>query len=176
MKTVITGLIVFIIWSVLSTLCYVSYVKGSPPDESTQAVSSTNDVAPAAVEPEPLEVAPEPAIESPGSYTVFHEFDRSEIIVDDKFESYIDRAESYEDQTGTASLNVIGHTDHAGSEDYNYRLGLRRAESTRDYLVRNGISEQKITVSSQGESSPVATNGTTSGRAQNRRTEIQVVN
>ena len=171
MKTVITGLIVFIIWSALCTWYYVNHIKGSNPDDVTPVAQSANDVAPVAVEPEP-----EPMIESPGSFMVYHEFDRTELILDTQFDSYINRAESYEDQTETAALSVIGYADNIGSEDYNYKLGLRRAASTRNYLVRNGISEQIITISSKGESSPVATNGTESGRAQNRRTDIQVVN
>ncbi len=176
MKTIITGSIVFIIWSVLSTMCYLDYVKGSPPDESVPPVQSAEKVSPSAPAPEPAVAVTEPAIESPGTYTVHHDFDRSEIIPDDEFNSYIDRAKTYVETKGSSTLNVTGHTDYTGSEDYNYRLGLRRAEKTRNYLVRHGISEQKISISSQGESSPVASNGTISGRAQNRRTEIQVVN
>jgi outer membrane protein OmpA-like peptidoglycan-associated protein len=69
---------------------------------------------------------------------------------------------------------VTGHTDYIGSDDYNYRLGQSRAESTRDYLISKGIPGQMITISSKGESTPIASNETNSGRAQNRRTEIEI--
>lgn len=70
---------------------------------------------------------------------------------------------------------VIGHTDSIGSDEYNMRLGLRRAEAVKAYLISKGINSQSIRTSSRGEREPVADNRTAEGRAKNRRVVIEVV-
>ena len=67
-----------------------------------------------------------------------------------------------------------GHADAIGTDDYNQRLSERRAESVRSFLVQEGISAQTVSAAGFGESRPVATNGTASGRQQNRRVELVV--
>jgi outer membrane protein OmpA-like peptidoglycan-associated protein len=71
-------------------------------------------------------------------------------------------------------LEVEGHTDNVGGEDYNQRLSERRGESVRAYLVQQGIASGTIGTAGLGESTPVATNGTSAGRQQNRRVELIV--
>jgi OOP family OmpA-OmpF porin len=71
-------------------------------------------------------------------------------------------------------IDVIGHTDSDGSEEYNQALSVRRAESVRDYMVSEGVDASIIDVSGQGESNPVASNATSEGRAENRRVDIRV--
>lgn len=74
---------------------------------------------------------------------------------------------------GDEMLTIIGHTDSTGSEQYNYGLGLRRANATKEYLVNVGkLDPTKIRVESKGELQPVASNATEEGRARNRRIEI----
>ena len=70
---------------------------------------------------------------------------------------------------------VAGHTDSVGSEAYNQRLSLARADSVMAYLVSKGMDRQRIRTEGRGESQPVADNSTEEGRAKNRRVEIQVV-
>jgi OOP family OmpA-OmpF porin len=72
-------------------------------------------------------------------------------------------------------VQVAGHTDSTGPEAYNQGLSERRARSVADYLSANGISASRLTVVGFGEAQPVADNGTRDGRAQNRRTELNVV-
>jgi OOP family OmpA-OmpF porin len=62
-----------------------------------------------------------------------------------------------------------------GTEAYNQALSLRRAGAVRDYLVGGGIDAGRLSVEGFGESRPVATNDTDSGRAQNRRVELRIV-
>lgn len=70
---------------------------------------------------------------------------------------------------------VAGHTDSVGSEDYNYQLGQQRADRVAGYLVsKEGVDPTQIRVISYGASKPVADNGTSNGRRQNRRVEILV--
>jgi outer membrane protein OmpA-like peptidoglycan-associated protein len=71
-------------------------------------------------------------------------------------------------------IQVEGHTDSVGSDDYNLRLSDRRAESVRSSLVQQGVARDMVGTTGFGESKPVATNGTAAGRQQNRRVEIVV--
>ena len=71
-------------------------------------------------------------------------------------------------------IEIEGHADSTGSEDYNLRLSERRAESVRIYLGEQGIGKSVVAAAGFGESRPVATNGTAAGRQQNRRVEIIV--
>jgi OOP family OmpA-OmpF porin len=71
-------------------------------------------------------------------------------------------------------ITVIGYTDGDGTEKYNMRLSMRRAEAVRDYMVSEGVARSIIKVSGEGEANPVASNATPEGRAQNRRVEIYV--
>ncbi len=78
----------------------------------------------------------------------------------------------YLDKVEGASCSVIGHTDNEGGRALNTKLGQERADFAKAYLVQNGIPESKITASSKGPDSPVASNATEEGRAQNRRTIV----
>jgi outer membrane protein OmpA-like peptidoglycan-associated protein len=71
-------------------------------------------------------------------------------------------------------LEVEGHADSRGSDDYNLNLSERRAESVRSYLVSQNIQPSMITAEGFGESRPVATNDTAAGQQQNRRVELIV--
>ncbi|HTI42805.1 MAG TPA: OmpA family protein [Vicinamibacterales bacterium] len=71
-------------------------------------------------------------------------------------------------------IQVEGHTDSVGSDEYNVRLSERRAESVRAGLVQEGVHRDVVGTAGFGESKPVATNGTAAGRQQNRRVEIIV--
>jgi OOP family OmpA-OmpF porin len=71
-------------------------------------------------------------------------------------------------------IDIIGHTDSDGSEEYNQALSVRRAESVKDYLVSEDVDASIIDTSGEGESNPVASNATKEGRAQNRRVDINV--
>lgn len=67
---------------------------------------------------------------------------------------------------------IEGHTDNAGSDEFNLDLSQRRAEAVREFLIRNGVSEDSVTARGYGESTPVASNDSVSGREKNRRVEI----
>ena len=71
-------------------------------------------------------------------------------------------------------IDVVGHTDSIGTEEYNQALSLRRATSVKDYIVSKGVDPSIIDVSGKGESEPVADNSTKEGRAQNRRVEVSI--
>jgi peptidoglycan-associated lipoprotein len=75
----------------------------------------------------------------------------------------------------TVYLEIEGHTDNIGSEDYNMHLGEMRASAIRNYLANKGIPLHAMQVISYGESKAVASNSTRDGRAQNRRVVIRVL-
>ena len=70
---------------------------------------------------------------------------------------------------------AVGHTDSVGTDAYNQKLSVRRAESVKAYLVSKGIEKNRIYTEGKGEKQPVADNKTKEGRAKNRRVEIEVV-
>ena len=176
MKTIIAGSVIFVIWSAISTYYYVCKIKELCPEKQVEQVQIIEEqsITPAPKpepEPEPLQ-----QLESPGPFTVFHDFDQDQFRQDDQLDKYIKDLNTYLEQESSLKVSVVGFADNIGSTHYNYDLGLRRASYTRNFLVKLGIEENKITASSQGESFPVASNDTDEGRAQNRRTEIRIAN
>jgi len=71
-------------------------------------------------------------------------------------------------------LNIEGHTDSIGSDEYNQELSEKRAESVRGYLISQGVKPNEVSAVGLGKANPVADNGTVSGRKQNRRVEMIV--
>lgn len=72
-------------------------------------------------------------------------------------------------------VEVQGHCDHRGADDYNLKLSQARAESAMNYLISKGIESQRLRAVGYGESRPIATNETKEGMSQNRRTEFIIV-
>ncbi len=72
------------------------------------------------------------------------------------------------------NVRVEGHTDSQGSDDYNLDLSIQRAESVGNYLAAQGVAVPRIRALGYGETQPIAENASETGRAQNRRVEIQL--
>ncbi|HEU4958102.1 MAG TPA: OmpA family protein [Sphingomicrobium sp.] len=72
-------------------------------------------------------------------------------------------------------VDVLGHTDSTGSDEYNQALSERRAQSVSDYLSTHGVARARMGIRGYGESQPIASNDTDIGRSENRRVEIKVV-
>ena len=71
------------------------------------------------------------------------------------------------------AIELMGHTDNVGSEEYNLRLSRLRAESVAKYLVSKGVSSARISAEGYGFSKPIAKNDTEEGRGKNRRVDIK---
>jgi outer membrane protein OmpA-like peptidoglycan-associated protein len=72
------------------------------------------------------------------------------------------------------SLQIEGHTDSVGGDDFNQQLSERRADSVRDFLAQQGVAPSSITAHGFGKTQPVASNDTPEGRQRNRRVELVV--
>lgn len=71
-------------------------------------------------------------------------------------------------------IDVTGHTDSTGSDQYNLELSQKRASSVANYLMAQGLDARRFYIVGAGESQPIATNDTPEGREQNRRVEIRL--
>ncbi|MEX1666828.1 OmpA family protein [Zhongshania arctica] len=72
------------------------------------------------------------------------------------------------------NVEIAGHTDSAGSDAYNLNLSQQRAASVKQFLVNNGVLSSRLLARGYGESSPIASNDTPTGRASNRRVEFRL--
>jgi OOP family OmpA-OmpF porin len=108
-----------------------------------------------------------------GAQALF-DFDKSDLKAEGMAElrKIADLIKSQGDRVG--DIDVIGHTDSKGSEEYNQRLSERRAKAVTEYLVSLGIDGSIIDTSGRGELQPAASNDTEAGRARNRRVEVHV--
>lgn len=78
-------------------------------------------------------------------------------------------------KTTTETVSITGHTDNVGEDAANLSLGLSRAAAIRSILVTNGVSTDRITIDSKGETQPATSNDTEDGRYRNRRTVLRIV-
>ena len=103
---------------------------------------------------------------------VFFDFDKTEL----KPESFVelDKLVSYLQQN-LLRIEIGGHTDNQGSDEYNDRLSENRAKAVYDYLVQKGIPANRLQYKGYGMRVPVADNSTEEGRAANRRTEFKII-
>jgi len=103
---------------------------------------------------------------------VFFDFNKSSL----QQASYpeLNRAARFLRANPSMEVEIAGYTDNVGSDAYNLDLSQRRANSVREYLIAKGVEENRITAKGYGKASPIATNDTDDGRAQNRRVEFVV--
>ena len=84
----------------------------------------------------------------------------------------LDKAARILDRYPNTLILIEGHTDSIGSEEYNMKLSLKRADAVGEYLVSQGVNPERIRTVGFGETEPVAANDSPGGRAQNRRVEM----
>ena len=97
-------------------------------------------------------------------YFAFDKVNLSKVATDS-----LDAVVRFMNANSNARIQVTGYTDNRGTDDYNARLGARRATVVKDYLVSKGVSAGRIETMTKGESDPAESNDTESGRAKNRR-------
>lgn len=104
---------------------------------------------------------------------VYFDFDKTTL----KSESYVelDKVVEFLQKNPTVEVEIAGHTDFKGSDDYNFNLSQGRCQSVVDYLSNQGVDNFRLTPHGYGESKPIDTNDTDAGRANNRRVEFTVM-
>ena len=107
----------------------------------------------------------------PGNVT----FNTNEYTVRNEFFPVLDSVAQVLYKYTDTRLVVTGHTDSTGAADYNYNLSNRRATSVANYLAANGVDQSRLIAQGVGPDQPIASNTTESGKAQNRRVELQIV-
>lgn len=146
--------------------------------ENGKCVSPPPAVVPVApvVEPKPPVVAP---VVTPSSEKVSFSadalFDFDKAVLKPEGKSKLDDLTSKLQGINLEVIIAVGHTDSVGTDEYNQKLSIRRAESVKAYLQSKGIEANRIYTEGKGEKQPVADNKTAAGRAKNRRVEIEVV-
>lgn len=88
----------------------------------------------------------------------------------------LDKGAAILNEHPTIKVSIEGHTDNTGSASFNQKLSEKRAEAVKAYLIKKGITEDRLTAAGFGASQPVADNKTAAGRAANRRVEFKTAN
>jgi OOP family OmpA-OmpF porin len=167
-------------WSLLVAVLFAAACatqeapKPAPAPEPAPAPKPAPEPAPAP-KPEPKpEPKPKPVAEKVTfAADVLFDFDKSVVKADGK--AKLDDLASKVRGVNLEVVIAIGHTDSIGTDAYNQKLSVRRAESVKAYLVSKGIEANRIYTEGKGEKQPVADNRTREGRAKNRRVEIEVI-
>lgn len=154
--------------------------KGCPwPDTDGDSVLDKDDKCPTVVGPAsnngcPVELSPEHA-ESLKELARTVYFNSSKASFKNETTGRLDMASKILAEYPNSKFTVEGHTDSTGSEALNAKLSQERADAVRDYLISKGVKADNLTAKGYGESQPIDSNKTRSGRAVNRRVEIKLV-
>lgn len=140
-------------------------------------------VAPPKPKPAPAKVAPAPAPKpvavppKPKKIIVLQEasfaFDSAELTPETRV--LLDEQAAILEKERDVKVEIVGHSDSIGPEEYNQGLSERRAKAVEEYLISKGISSDRLKAVGYGQSNPIATNWTKEGRAANRRVELKVL-
>ncbi len=104
---------------------------------------------------------------------IYFDFDKTTL----KKESFteLNKVVDFLKQNASVEIEIAGHTDSKGSDDYNINLSQGRSQSVVDYIVSQGIESFRLTAHGYGEGKPIDTNDSEAGRANNRRVEFTVL-
>ncbi len=102
-------------------------------------------------------------------------FDTNKDTIKPRSRAKLDHAAEVLTNFPSVSVEISGHTDDRGDDEYNRELSTRRAESVRDYLVEHGVANDRLRTRGVGEAEPREDNTTSRGRAKNRRIEFKLI-
>jgi len=168
---IIIGILVFVVWSSMSTYWYVCKIKNICKDEKiTKVEPIVKQEIVKETEPEKIQI----------------KFDFTKLIIHFPFaqseanisEELSDSIKIFSDKLILAEklILIVGNTDNIGSSTSNMQLGLERAKWVKNIFISKGMNESKIEIKSFGKKKPVESNKKESGRSKNRRVEISIEN
>ena len=163
-------------WILLVALVFAAAcATQEPPKPAPEPALAPAPVPAPAPKPEPKpEAKPKPVAEKVTfAADVLFDFDKT--VIKPEGRSKLDDLAGKVKSINLEVVIAIGHADSIGSDEYNQKLSVRRAEAVKAYLVSKGIETNRIYTEGKGEKQPVASNKTKEGRAKNRRTEIEVI-
>jgi outer membrane protein OmpA-like peptidoglycan-associated protein len=167
MRIHITGFVLFVIWCFISAWLY------------------NDKILPGMKKPVPIQTIPKSLTNEadslmklkesmPENLVIYFEFNGTKFKTDVQIENSITTLKAWLSKYQGSMLNVTGHTDLVGTADYNFNLGLKRADVVASFLENKGIKASSMIKASRGETEPAASYLTETGRAKNRRTEISI--
>lgn len=104
---------------------------------------------------------------------IYFEFDKYELLPESKYE--LNRIITLMNQNPYINVEISGHTDNLGEQDYNLELSYKRSESVSNYLIKHGIKAKRLASKGYGCSKPIDSNDTNEGRSKNRRVEFKIL-
>jgi len=134
-------------------------------------VATTAPATPTAPTPVPVPVPTSEKV----SYSADAFFDFDKAVLKPAGKASLDDLVSKLKDINLEVIIAVGHTDSVGTDAYNQKLSVRRAEAVKAYLQSKGVESNRVYTEGKGEKQPVADNKTAAGRAKNRRVEIEVV-
>ena len=137
--------------------------------------AAATPAAPAATPAAPAPAAKPAVAASKVTYAADAFFDFDKAVLKPEGKAKLDDLTSKIKDVTLEVVIAVGHTDWIGTEEYNQKLSVRRAEAVKAYMVSKGIEANRVYTEGKGEKQPVADNKTAEGRAKNRRVEIEVV-
>jgi peptidoglycan-associated lipoprotein len=156
--------------ALILTFLFVGCAKEEPPPPTVEP--PPRPAAPPPPPPSPLPPPPGPSI----SQQAFQEFQNQDIYFDfDKYDlrtdarATLDRKASFLNQNSSVRVQIEGHCDERGTEEYNLALGERRANAAKQYLTTAGISAGRLSTISYGKERPLDPGHNEAAWAKNRR-------
>jgi OOP family OmpA-OmpF porin len=154
--------------------CDGALVPPPPPAPAPPPAAQPAPPPPPAAAPAPAP-APQPPAATKVTYAADAFFDFDKAVLKPEGRAKLDDLIGKVKGINLEVIIAVGHTDSVGTDAYNQRLSVRRAEAVKAYLVSKGIEKNRVYTEGKGEKQPVASNRTAEGRAKNRRVEIEVV-
>jgi len=102
-------------------------------------------------------------------------FDYNAFTIRNESEAELERLTKLITENPQIKVEISGHTDNVGGDDYNQKLSENRARAVVDYLIKSGVPKERLLYAGYGKSQPIASNDTPEGRQENRRTEFKII-
>jgi type IX secretion system PorP/SprF family membrane protein len=145
-------------------------VASTPPDSIKEVEITRTDTTITTTQTTVGRISQEPLVIE--KITLHFHFDYNSDDLDDETEEYLEGLAATLEQDKNLRLMITGHTDNIGQEKFNQRLSEKRAESVRNYLMKRGVSPERLQAQGKGLHAPLNDNKTEADRARNRRVEI----